>query len=1048
MTKFQYRAFINSFLSVLFFVPCTNSQLTQTKQLRILHKWKLVLLALLFLVQSVFPQDKVLRFDHLTVEDGLSQNTVTGIIKDKYGFMWFGTWGGLCRYDGYKFTVYKTEVGNPRSISNSRIHLIKKDNDGNIWLLPYDTLILCRYNYETDDFTRFARNKVKKEIADALSRTRDVSHLNANSCGYTWHVDRNYLLYQTNNLSHKRIEYIADPLNRWALNDGDVTDIYIDDDNMMWVGTYSGGVNKAFIEANPISYYYRSLKGYNCINDNNVRAVFQDNLDNLWVGTRSKGITKIDRKNDTYTYYQHSETNSNSLINDQIRRIFVDHFGQVWIGTKGGLDRFDQKNNKFFHYSTKSKNKIPHDWVYAVMEDDNNNLWIGTWNGIAKYNRKNDSFLWYDLKVFKLKTTAVRDFLEDRNKNYWLAIEGQGLLNLRKISEPGLKDSFQVINRYEYSLDKSNSLSDNLIYAICEDENGKIWAGTSNGLDKIDPENQKIVNFTMKEGLPDVTIIGVLSDRNGHLWVSHKKGISRLNIKTLTIKNFSIQDGLQGVEFSENACFRNVKTGEIFFGGTKGLNSFFPDSIKNDNTHLPKVVFTDLKIQNQSVHLNQVFNGRIILTRPIYLTAEITLKHQDKSFSIEFAGLHYTNPKGNKYKHILIGFDKEWIVTNANERNASYSNLDPGVYTLQVKASNSDGYWTIVPATLKIIVEPPWWQTWWFKFIALLVFVFSIYIAFSLRVSIYQKKQKELSVLVKKRTQEITQANEILLERQTRIEEYAEELRSHTENLREANDLLRDKQKLIETQAALLNDSNQQLRFTNEQLAILNSTKDRFFSIIAHDLRNPFNTVSGFANLLQKDYKTLPPEKIERFLNIISVSSTSGNNLLDNLLQWSRSQTGSILYNPTKLNLSLVANDTIKLLEGDAQRKEITIHSHIDQEIMVFADENMLKTIFRNLVSNGIKFTPEKGTITLTSIINDLFVEITIADTGMGIPSEIISKLFRIDVTVTTKGTLSESGTGLGLILCKEFVEKHNGKIWVESEEGNGSEFKFTLPLG
>jgi signal transduction histidine kinase len=304
-----------------------------------------------------------------------------------------------------------------------------------------------------------------------------------------------------------------------------------------------------------------------------------------------------------------------------------------------------------------------------------------------------------------------------------------------------------------------------------------------------------------------------------------------------------------------------------------------------------------------------------------------------------------------------------------------------------------------------------------------------------------------LSVVVKQRTQEISRANEILLERQTRIEEYAEELRTHTDNLREANELLMSKQTLIETQAEQLNNTNQQLKDTNQQLVILNSTKDRFFSIIAHDLRNPFHTVNGFAEILIKDYKKLPPEKIERFLNLIYASSKSGNNLLENLLQWSRSQTDRISYMPARINLSALADETINLLEGDAHHKNISVQSLIDQHIMVFADENMLKTIFRNLVSNSIKFTSENGIVTISSILTDSQVEVTVTDTGTGISSENIAKLFRIDSNLTTKGTANESGTGLGLILCKEFLEKHNGKIWVESEEGKGSKFKFTLPF-
>lgn len=1054
-----------------------------------LDKGKLVLIILLFVFQPLYTQEKVLRFEHFTVENGLPQNTVNGIVKDKYGFMWFGTWGGLCRYDGYKFTIYKTESGNLHSISHNRIHLIKKDIDGNIWILPYDTMTLCRYNYETDDFTRFSRNKLKKEFADSLSRTRDFSHTNAISNGYTWHVDKDNLqLTQTNNHTHKQITYIADPLNRWALSDGDATDVYIDDENILWVGTYSGGVNKALINSNNFSYYYHALNGLNCLINNNIRSIALDKHDILWVGTRSKGITKIDRRYNKYTHYTHDAINVNSLISNQIRKIFVDYYDDVWIGTKEGLDRYDTRKNVFHHYSTKLKNKIPHDWVYVIMEDNEHNLWIGTWNGFAKYNRKSDTFLWYNPKIFNLKKACVRDFIEDKERNFWLATEGEGLLNLKRNSTSGFEDNFKVIKHYQFSQNKYNSISDNLIYTLCEDENGNIWAGTNSGLDKIVPGSEKITHFTDKDGLPDITIMGILSDKKGKLWMSHKKGLSCINTKTKFIKNYSIQDGLQGIEFSENACFRNPQTGEMFFGGTNGLNSFFPDSIKDEAANLIKVVFTDLKIQNQSVHLNELYHGKIVLKHPLNLTSEITIRYEDKSFSIEFAGLHFDNPRGIRYKYILSDFDKDWITTDASKRFATYSNLNPGTYIFKVKASTSDNFKNQPSSILKIKVLPPWWKTLVFRILFLLTCVLIIFFFIYWRIASYRSKERELTFLIHQRTEELEKnnlqllkeqilieeqsetlrlANENLKDQQARLEEYSEEtqtqneklktvneqlmdhqkrieaqseeLRTHAENLKEANDLLIEKQKFIQLQAQRLEESNQ-------QLALLNSTKDRFFSIIAHDLRNPFHSVSGLSEILLNDHTKFSSEKIERFLSLIHTSSVSGNNLLENLLQWSRSQTGRILFKPVSLNLADIIEENLNLMEGELVRKSIAIKSIVEADITVIADENMVNTIIRNLLSNAIKFTYEDGNICIYAANHQPFVEVTVKDSGIGITEKNKRLLFKIDTNVSTRGTSNETGTGLGLILCREFVEKHGGKIWVESEEGKGSAFKFTLP--
>jgi len=234
---------------------------------------------------------------------------------------------------------------------------------------------------------------------------------------------------------------------------------------------------------------------------------------------------------------------------------------------------------------------------------------------------------------------------------------------------------------------------------------------------------------------------------------------------------------------------------------------------------------------------------------------------------------------------------------------------------------------------------------------------------------------------------------------------------------------------------------------TNDELKKINSTKDKLFSIIAHDLRNPFHTVIGFSELLLNKLEQIPIEKAKKYIQLIFNVSSSGHDLLENLLQWSRSQTGRLTFEPTYLSPGLIANNVINYLEASAQAKFIKFQQLIDLDIYINADENMLKTIFRNLLSNAVKFSNENGVITLSLSIRDKFVELVVSDTGIGISEENIKLLFQIESNLTTKGTSNESGTGLGLLICKEFVEFHNGKIWVESAIGKGSKFKFTLPL-
>jgi signal transduction histidine kinase/ligand-binding sensor domain-containing protein len=1001
---------------------------------------------------SIFSQEKILRFEHFTVEHGLTQNTVQGIAKDKYGFMWFGTWEGLCRFDGYKFTVYLADNNNIHTIYNNRVQLLHKDQQENIWVSCSDTQI-CRYNYETDDFTRYVRQTVPKSILDSLDRYKAISFTYIDWKDYKWVVNQSYnrltigipfnqienmnKLMQINKSTGHQYVYRSDFFNKWALNDETIFSIYLDNNEILWTGTYSGGVNKADIKQKPFYHYcFDPIHTDKSIVDNKIRAICEDKTGILWIGTQNKGLTRIDRKTDTYTHFQHNQNNSkNSIYENEIRKIYNDQSGFMWFGSKGGLDRFDPKVKKFHHYNV-TNSKLPHNWVYEIMEDKDKNLWIGTWKGMVRYDRKNDILVSYDSALFV--RPRIRVIANDARNNLWVATEGGGLVYLKRdtVNQVVKLTATPFLN----SPTDSNSLISNRIYALVIDKNGILWIGTNNGLNRFDPVNKSFQRFGLSEGLPDKLITGIICDRKGNIWISHKKGITRLDPKTFHMRLFSSMDGLQDNEFSENACYISQKTGELFFGGINGFNCFYADSLK-DNPYLPKVFITDLQISLKSVHPNEKVNGRLILTKPIYLTKEIVLTHKDKIITIEFAGLHYSNPKGNKYAYMLEGYDKGWNYTNASKRQASYSDLDPNTYVFKVKASNNDGIWNPEPASLKIVILAPWWKTVWAKILFIGLVIGLIYTYYYYRESNYQKKQKELTKQVRQRTTELEITNRLLLERQARIEEQAEELRAHSDNLKTANDLLVQKQALIQEQAGKLSE-------TNEELLILNSTKDRFFSIIAHDLRNPFHVVSGFSEILIKDYSKLSPEKIEKYLNLINTSARSGNNLLENLLQWSRSQTGHIPYEPLILNLWVVAKETLDLLEGEALKKNIQVQLRMEPHLNVIADENMLKTIMRNLLSNAIKFTDKNGSIVLNAKVKSPFIEICVSDTGIGISKEHQLTLFRVDSNISTKGTSQESGTGLGLILCKEFIEKHNGRIWVESEEGKGSTFTFNLLLG
>lgn len=227
----------------------------------------------------------------------------------------------------------------------------------------------------------------------------------------------------------------------------------------------------------------------------------------------------------------------------------------------------------------------------------------------------------------------------------------------------------------------------------------------------------------------------------------------------------------------------------------------------------------------------------------------------------------------------------------------------------------------------------------------------------------------------------------------------------------------------------------------------LNADKDRFISILGHDLKNPFNSILGFSEILSTEIDSLNSDEIKEIAGHINKSARTTNKLLEDLLMWARTQQGKIPFNPQNLIFADICMNILEILNPNAKAKNITINYSSADPINVFADIDMLKTVLRNLVSNAIKFSNNGGVINIKAEENSDNITISVSDHGIGIAHDALKKLFDISEVLTTKGTAGETGSGLGLMLCKEFVEKHNGKIWVESEEGIGSTFIFTLPI-
>jgi len=276
------------------------------------------------------------------------------------------------------------------------------------------------------------------------------------------------------------------------------------------------------------------------------------------------------------------------------------------------------------------------------------------------------------------------------------------------------------------------------------------------------------------------------------------------------------------------------------------------------------------------------------------------------------------------------------------------------------------------------------------------------------------------------------------------------ENRSLVGSLKTANEELAEYNKNLEQKVTerttKIENQKQEIEKQRDELKILNATKDKFFSIIAHDLRNHFTALLSITDSLAHNFNDISKEDTHFYLTRVNITANHLYELLTNLLEWSKAQAGRIDYNPEKFDLYSIIRDNLALLRMEADKKHISLTSNVVEKCMVYADSNMIKTVIRNLLNNAIKYTPENGTIKVITEKSEENIKISVTDTGIGLSKEDIKKLFRIDVKNKSIGNTPEKGTGLGLILCKEFTEMNNGSISVESELGKGSRFIITLP--
>jgi PAS domain S-box-containing protein len=638
--------------------------------------------------------------------NSLSSNTVLSIHEDKFGTLWIGTaGGGLNQFnrETQQFTHYTHNPNSPNSLSNNTILSIYQDQAGRLWIgtkggglnkFERDTGKFTHYLHDPDNPKSLSDNNVSSIVEDRFGNLWLVtSSWYENSYG----TALNKFDPETEQFTH----YLHDPANPNSLSENTVASIFRDKSDILWIGTGFSGINKLDTKYQKFIHYKHDHADTHSLVDNHISSIYEDRSGTLWIGTYDRGLDKFNRKTGQFIHYRYEPDNPSSLSIDKIWSVYEDKSGILWIGTGGGgLNKFDRETGKFTDYlhDPNNPNSLSDNNVWSIYEDQSGALWIGTFNGgLNKFDRKTGEFTHYKHdpdNPNSLSSNNVFLIYENQSGTLWIAPESGSLNKFDPETEQ--------FTRYKHDLNNPNSLSYDRVLSMLEYPAGTLWIGTyGGGLDKFDIATETFTHYTEKDGLPSNSVVGILADDEGNLWLSTGKGLSKFNSKTKTFRNYDVSDGLQGNEFDGVKAYLKTKDGEMFFGGLNGFNAFYPERVK-DNPHIPPIVITDFKIFDKSVKLNTAISE----------AKEIKLSYKANFFGFEFAALDYTNPKKNQYAYKLEGFDKDWIYSGSR-RYATYTNLDGGTYTFRVKGSNNDGVWNEEGTSIKLIITPPPWKTWW-----------------------------------------------------------------------------------------------------------------------------------------------------------------------------------------------------------------------------------------------------------------------------------------------------------------------------------------------
>jgi ligand-binding sensor domain-containing protein/serine phosphatase RsbU (regulator of sigma subunit) len=712
--------------------------------------------------------------------NSLSNNIVRVIMEDTSGMLWIGTENGLNTFDSKTKKIKRYSLNE--GLSNALITSIFQSSDGTIWIGTYGGG-LNSFNKKSNNFKSYLPPAKNKESAELSKKIRAIYEYKKNELWVGTYGEGIFVF----DLEAKKFtkQYIATKETKNTISNNKVLSISKTADNKLWIGTYGGGINIYNNKTENFRTIVSDDQNKDAINNDLIQCVYEDNYGNVWIGTQGGGVNTYFKKSSRFQLYKGNKNEKNTLVSSSVYALLQDREGIVWIGTAGGgLSTFDRSTNVYTQYpqlSTASNNSI-----LSLCEDSEGKIWVGTWGdgvkvydkqtkkiktftefnkidagtilsiyqdsfgliwigtlrgGLYVYNKFNNSFEKYNT-TNGLNNDIVYKVLEDKNHNIWIATDGGGL---NKLDAKTKKFSYYIQS------ESDNSISSNTVNDIYEDSKGNIWIATSNGLNKLDVRNNKIVCYYEKDGLPNTFVYCVIEDKKGHLWLTTNKGVSEfnpliLNENGIAFKNYDVGSGLQGMEFNQGAFFKS-NNGALFFGGDNGFNIYDTNTPPEFNESIPVYITS-----------YQRFGKEIQLDTLIYDKKYLELSYTDNFFAFDFAALDLQMPVKNKFSFKLEGVDADWSPPST-QHYTSYTDLRGGNYIFRVKATNNDGEWSQKVTNLFIRINPPFWKTKWFYFLMALMVISAFWAFLKYRTNHIKRENKLLEEKVQQRTIELAGKN-------------------------------------------------------------------------------------------------------------------------------------------------------------------------------------------------------------------------------------------------------------------------------------------------